>query len=142
MVTSIFSFPHNVFKRLLPHRSLTLYHTIPTINDPNEKGFGKHWGKRRKCWKPAFSPFPTVFSNLTRREIIILTASNLSSANAFNLDQAKILSFGKELTHYHTMPHFDTRKTYNCRKCCEKRRLLVTSNLSFSHNVWYPYISF
>ena len=22
----------------------------------------KHWGKRRKCWLPAFSPFPTVFS--------------------------------------------------------------------------------
>ena len=22
----------------------------------------KHCGKRRKCWLPAFSPFPTVFS--------------------------------------------------------------------------------
>ena len=22
----------------------------------------KHCGKRRKCWKPAFSPFPTIFS--------------------------------------------------------------------------------
>ena len=31
------------------------------------------------------------------REIIVLTTSNLSSANAFNLDQAKILSFGKVL---------------------------------------------
>ena len=22
----------------------------------------KHFGKRRKCWLPAFSPFPTMFS--------------------------------------------------------------------------------
>ena len=22
------------------------------------------WGKRRKCWLPAFSPFPTVFSKV------------------------------------------------------------------------------
>ena len=22
----------------------------------------KHCGKRRKCWLPAFSPFPTMFS--------------------------------------------------------------------------------
>ena len=46
----------------------------------------------------------------------------LSSANALNLDQSKILSFGKELTtqsrvltaltHYHIMPHFDTLKIY------------------------------
>ena len=44
--------------------------------------------------------FLTVFSNLSQREIIIWTKSNLSSANAFNLDldQAKILSFGKDFT--------------------------------------------
>ena len=23
---------------------------------------GKHFGKRRKCWLPAFSPFPAMFS--------------------------------------------------------------------------------
>ena len=42
--------------------SLILYHTIPTFNDFKEGGFGKHCRKRRKCWKPAFSPFPTMFS--------------------------------------------------------------------------------
>ena len=25
-------------------------HTIPTFNHPNEEGFGKQCGKRRKCW--------------------------------------------------------------------------------------------
>ena len=29
---------------------LTLYHTIPTFNDPKEEGCGKHCGKRRNCW--------------------------------------------------------------------------------------------
>ena len=29
---------------------ITLYHTIPTFNDPKKEGFGKHCGKRRKCW--------------------------------------------------------------------------------------------
>ena len=66
-----------VWKHLLT-KELTLYYTIPTFNDPKE---------------PAFSSFPTVFSVLSRREIIILTKSILSSANPFNLDQAKILSF-------------------------------------------------
>ena len=28
----------------------TLSHTIPTFNDPKEESFGKHCGKRRKCW--------------------------------------------------------------------------------------------
>ena len=41
---------------------LTIYHTIPTFNDPEEEGFEKHCGKRRKCWLPAFSPSPAVFS--------------------------------------------------------------------------------
>ena len=51
----------------------------------------------------AFSPFPTVFSNLSKREIIILTTSNLPSANAFNLDQAIILSFVyKELSNLYS----------------------------------------
>ena len=44
---------------------LTLYHTIPNFNDPEEIGFGKHCGKRRTCWSPACSPFPTVFSTLS-----------------------------------------------------------------------------
>ena len=76
---------------------LTLYHTIPSFNDPKEEAFGKHCGKRRKCWQPAFSSFPSVFSNLLQREIVILAILHLSSANAFSLVMSKKLSFGKEL---------------------------------------------
>ena len=72
---------------------LTLYNTIPTFNDPNEEGFGKHCRNRR----PAFSPSHTVFSTLTKREIVIIATFDLSSAIAFNLITFKISSFGKEL---------------------------------------------
>ena len=40
-------------------------------------------------------------------EISNLTTLNLSSANAFTLVWAQILSFGKGLTHSHTMTSFD-----------------------------------
>ena len=122
--------------------ALTLYHTIPTFNDPEEKVFWKHHGKRRKCW-PAFSPFPmmfstllepdfsfsvtsifsfpmmfstllktnfsfsvtsifsfpTMFSTLLKTNFSFSVTYILSSANALNLDQYKILLFGKELKH-------------------------------------------
>ena len=35
---------------------------------------------------------------------------NLSSANAFSLDQSKIVSFGQEITLYHTMLTFDAHE--------------------------------
>ena len=38
-----------------------------------------------------------MFSTLSKKEIIIQAALNLSSANAFHLVKAKILSFGKAL---------------------------------------------
>ena len=38
-----------------------------------------------------------MFSILSEREIIISATFILSSANAFNLDQSKILPYGKEL---------------------------------------------
>ena len=36
-------------KGYLALNSLTLYHTIPTFNDPDKDAFCKHCGKRRKC---------------------------------------------------------------------------------------------
>ena len=51
-----------------------------------------------------------MFSTQSKTKIIILANSNLLSANAFNLVTSEILSFGKGLTHSHTMPPFDTPK--------------------------------
>ena len=45
--------------------------------------------------------FPTMFATLSRRIFIISATFNLSSANALNLGQSKILSFGKETNETH-----------------------------------------
>ena len=47
---------------------LTLYHTITTFNDPVKYAVRKHCRKRRKYWKPAFSPFPTMFSTIPKKQ--------------------------------------------------------------------------
>ena len=84
----------------LPHNPDFLY---------PEEGRGKHCGKRRKCWQPAFSPFPTVFSTLSQRVIVIFATFNLSSANCFQFGHIQILSFGKELMHLHDVSYQATR---------------------------------
>ena len=67
--------------------------------------------KWRNCWLQQFSHFPTIFSN-----------SNF----------LRVIKSGdyvvRVLTHYHTISHSDIPYTV----------LLVTSNFSFSHNVFYP----
>ena len=52
----------------------------------------------KKCWLPAFFPFSMIFSNLLKTNLNFWVTFILSSANAFNLDQSNILSFGKELS--------------------------------------------
>ena len=49
-----------------------------------------------------------MFSTIPKTIFNILVTFILSSACALNLDLCKILSFGKELNHYHTIPPFDT----------------------------------
>ena len=77
---------------------LTLYHTIQIFNNPQGRRLWKTLWEKEKMLVTRFSPFPTMFSTLSKREIIILATSNFTSANAFNFVQSKILSFGKELT--------------------------------------------
>ena len=78
-------------------KELTLYYLIQTFNNPKNVSFRKHCGKRRKCWLPAFSPFPTMFCSLLKTNFIFfLVTFILLSANAFNLDCSD-LSFAKEL---------------------------------------------
>ena len=51
------------FLRMVKSRNcvLTLYYTIPTFKEPWKESSLKHCEKRKECWKPAFSPFPTMF---------------------------------------------------------------------------------
>ena len=77
--------------------SLIHYHTIPIFDAPEKEAFRKHCGKRRKCWLPAFSPFPTMFSTLHNTNFKFSVTFILSPGNAFNLEQVRILSFGNGL---------------------------------------------
>ena len=101
---SNFSFSHSVFKRLVLQtckkqglfgKWLSLYHIILSFNDREEDGLRTHCEISRKCWQPAFCLFSTMFCNLSKTDIIVLTACDLPSATASSL--AKILSLGKKL---------------------------------------------
>ena len=67
-----------------------------------------------------------------------------SSANAFNLDQSKILLFGRESCSSATnsLPHnpnfYQPRERSILKTSWEKEKMLVTSIFSFSHNLFYP----
>ena len=85
---------HNLLEKF---RQLTLYQPISSFINPKNKGFWKHGGKRRKCWWPAFSPFPTVFFTQLEAKSIILLTFYLSFPNHFNFDVSIYLCFGRGL---------------------------------------------
>ena len=80
---SDFSFSKSVFNRpeLLTCKNKGLFgkglkYFNPFPNNPwflwpTKEGFWKYRGKMRKCWWPAFSPFPTMVSFLSKPEIIV-----------------------------------------------------------------------
>ena len=72
----------------------------------------KHYGKRRKCWlPPAFSPFPMMFS----KTFFLSVVNPFPNKPGF----LRVCSTGLLKTQW------------------EKEKLLVTSNFSFSHRVFY-----
>ena len=81
---------------------LTRYHTIPTFNDPpwkealeNTVGKGENAGNQ-------YFPFSNSVFYPISREIVIIAAFNLSSANASSLVLSKNLSFRGKLSRYKT----------------------------------------
>ena len=64
---------------------------IPTFNDLEKEAFGKHCGKRRKCWLPAFCTFPTIFSTCSQKSFnfSVIHVFILLPANALDLNQSK-----------------------------------------------------
>ena len=58
------------------------------------------------------------------------------SFNAFSLDD-RILSSGKDLTLYHTIPTFNDPEENFMKTSFKKEKMLVTSIFSFSPNVFY-----
>ena len=116
-----------------------------------KKHFQNIVGKEGNGGNQHFLLFP-VFSTLSRTEIIIYVIFILLSANALNLDKVKFLSSGNGLNLHFTQhePFYYTvnplpNKPRFLRVCCtsllktlrENEKLLVTSNFSFSHSVFY-----
>ena len=62
-------------------------------------------GKGENAGNQHFLLFPQCFQPFEEQ----ISDFQSHSANAFNLDWTKDLSFGKELTHSHTMTPFDAR---------------------------------
>ena len=56
-----------------------------------DKAFENIVGKGENAGNQHFLLFPTMFSTVSKTEIIIVATLNLSSANAFKLDQSKNL---------------------------------------------------
>ena len=79
-------------------------------------------GKGENAGYQHFLLFLSCFLPFQKKNFSFLATLIWSSAHAFNLDQSKNLSFGKELTHYHTIPHFDALKINSCGKHCEIRK--------------------
>ena len=90
LVTSILSCPKISL-------CLTLSHTVTGFHNPETEAFGEYCGKRRKCWSPAFSPFPTMFSAFSKTNFKLLVTFILSSAHGINLNGSKLWSSGKWL---------------------------------------------
>ena len=82
----------------------------------------KTYEKKKNGENQYFRFFQQCFLAYQRHKSQLKLTFNLSSAKAFSLVKDKMLSFGNELTHYHTMPRFDARKICSCGKHCEKRR--------------------
>ena len=73
-----FSFIHNAFEKLLSGscknqglfgKGLTFSTQALLLTTLKMKAFENTVGKKRKCWLPAFSPFPTVFSTIIISEM-------------------------------------------------------------------------
>ena len=77
--------------RMVVFQELILYHTIPTFNDPEQEAFRIHCGKTSILSFSHNVSFPSLNNNFSFTFIF-------SSVTAFNLDQSRSLSFGKELS--------------------------------------------
>ena len=74
----------------------TLHYTIPTLNDPKEEALENNVGKGENAGSKHFLLFPQCFPSIQKNFKFKVTFI-LWSANAFDLDKAKISSFGKGL---------------------------------------------
>ena len=89
----------------------------------NNTPFEKIVGKGENVGNQHFLLFPKMFSTQLKIKIVKLANFTFSSANAFNLDQSKILSFGKEI---------EIKEIW-----CHIQKRTVSPNLTYSYFLSY-----
>ena len=102
----------------------------------------KHCGKRRECWFPAFSPFPTMFSKglLVR---IFLSRDCVVESKRIKFG----VSFNPHVKAFPKLQILDLQTEKVCdekaqssgkgkKTLWEKEKLLVMSGLPFSHSIF------
>ena len=87
-----------------------------------------------------FSPLPTMFSTLSNTNFNFKLRFILLSANPLNLDKSKIFVIWYRVNPFPNKPWLlRVCRTSLLKTLWEKEKLLVTSNFSFSHSVFYPF---
>ena len=95
-LSSAICFDLDQSKILSSVNELTFYRTILWFWDPEKKSFENIVEKEENAAKPAFSPFPSMFSILLLTENITSATFYLSSAYAINLVLSITILFGLE----------------------------------------------
>ena len=80
-----------VYTLVLPFTTINPFQHNDTFWRISERSLLKTLWEKEKLLVQAISPFPTMFSTISKTEIIIFLTFSLSSANAFNLVWSKIL---------------------------------------------------
>ena len=99
------------------------------------------WEKEKLLVTSNFSFSHHVFLHYMTLIFHFKCTLKISLVICFNLDQSKILSPHKGLTHSQTNPGFYVSVSL-LKTLWEKEKLLITSNSSFSHSVFYPFGKF
>ena len=101
----------------------------------------KHCGKRRNCLLRAISPFPTVFNRLVSQgHHKVYLCGNGLMGKMLNMEYWNTGIFGNCIDPFPNKPWFlHVCSTSLLKTPWEKEKLLVTSNFSFSHSVFYPF---
>ena len=60
-----------------------------------------------------------------------------------NLSTVSLITYTFDLlSHYHTMPHFDTLKIYSCGKHCKKGEIACDKQFLYFSQCFLPYMAF
>ena len=119
---------------------LILHPTIPTFNDYGKNLSENLVRKAENGGNQHFLLFPHFFFYQRKKLHHLGAILNLIARNVFNLEQSKLLSPDNIAIPFPNKPWFLRVCNISLLKTLwEKEKLLVTSNFSFSHSVFYSF---